>query len=1111
VIPPSTPLIDERDHNAVYAQWQNRRRGFVPAWNPPDKSAGAALGQIFSRFVEAVLQRLNQAPLKNKLAMLDLLGFRLIPAQSARAPIVFKLNSGSPDSTASKGTQVAAPPPQGSSQQIVFETEQDIGISGAVLAQVASLWPGRDQYIDHSAAFASAQPMVLFQPLQLQPTPHVIYIGNSSVLNFAGKTHLEVEFELAQGASSALNIVWEYWDSQVWREFKSFQPSCLEAAEAGHDGTQGMTKSGSVRLETDAAQTALTTVNGTPSYWIRGRLDQPLPPDPALILPLADTIRLRTLIDQGLELKISASFAADLGETYVIAVDENGNVLDDVDVTLTQLDPELLLPPVTASGPGTLQPTNWSLVRGMTYQVDVSFVGLTGTTFVRYNLPSTGAVLTVVVKVEGLAPDKALANAKTLDVSKAFYPLTQSPVAGASFYFKQNEILSKSNAFVSLFVSCDAGPSANSIDHVLNWEYWNGDEWVTLLQSTKSTSDFTFTEVIKFTVPNDLRATTVNNDAGFWIRVRLAAGGYGVTRSITFTSTTPSITVNYVEPQPPVVNRFCFGYSWVQGPAQPENVFTYNDFQFLDVTEKARWPGVKFALYQPVAEITPALYLGFSKALPVNNFGIYFDIAEQGGDSGGPHLLWEYWNGGGWQKLVAQDETRNLQQPGMLSFLAEGDSQALARFGTSLHWVRGRLDEDADPAISTINNIFPNAVWAAQLRTVRNLPLGASTGAPNQIFQFTQIPVLDQQTIEVQELAGPRANTEWRLIAMDLAQGDSSFVSDLEDQLASEGTQTDIYSGKMHLKRDKRKLISEVWVQWDEQENFFDSNSDARDYVLDHASGRLFFGDGSAGKIPPARAAIQASSFRTGGGLAGNVASGTITQLLGTVSGVSGVSNPRPAEGGADGETLEEFEERAPQSLRNRGRAISLAGYENLAHEASAGVAVARAIPTTNPDGIRLPGWITLIIIPHSQEPRPMPSFGLRQEVQNYLEQNAPADIAAAHQINVVGPTYLPIDVTAVIAPTDVTMAGEVEQAARAALENFLHPLYGGPGGKGWDLGRDVFLSDVAAVLGDVDGVDFVEDLSLFVNGVLQGDSAHIPAGQIVVAGQLQLNLTMAV
>jgi predicted phage baseplate assembly protein len=370
--------------------------------------------------------------------------------------------------------------------------------------------------------------------------------------------------------------------------------------------------------------------------------------------------------------------------------------------------------------------------------------------------------------------------------------------------------------------------------------------------------------------------------------------------------------------------------------------------------------------------------------------------------------------------------------------------------------------------------------------------------------------VLPGEQIEVQELSGPRVNTEWRIIVLEVADDDATVVTQLETMLAAEGTQTDIILGKIHLKRDKNKLVTEVWVQWDEQQNFFDSGPQDRHFVLDHASGRLFFGNGSAGKIPPAAAAIQAAMFRSGGGIAGNVAVNTITQLLSAVSGVQGVSNPRAAEGGADGETLEEFALRAPKGLRNRGSAITLPDYENLAREASAGVAVARAIPTLDPNGITLPGWITLIIIPHSQEPRPVPSFGLREEVQSFLEQHAPGDLAAAHGIRVIGPAYLPIDIKATLAPKDPTEAGTVEQAARMALETFLHPLYGGPGGKGWDLGRNVYLSDIAAVLGDVAGVDFVAELEISVNGVLQDGVAEVPHGQIVVAGELQLNLTLA-
>jgi len=315
----------------------------------------------------------------------------------------------------------------------------------------------------------------------------------------------------------------------------------------------------------------------------------------------------------------------------------------------------------------------------------------------------------------------------------------------------------------------------------------------------------------------------------------------------------------------------------------------------------------------------------------------------------------------------------------------------------------------------------------------------------------------------------------------------------------------------VHLVRDKTKSVTAVWIQWEEKQNFFESGPNDRVFVLDHAMGRLFFGNGDLGMIPPLGALIQATSFRSGGGMAGNVTAGTITQLLGAVSGVQGVTNPRAAEGGADGETLEEYQQRAPFSLRNRGRAIVPQDYAAMAQEASAGVAVARAIPTLDPSGVTLPGWITLMIIPQSQDPRPTPSAGLRQDVLDYLLARAPVDIAAAGRINVIGPTYLPVDVTATLAPTDPAQAGTVEQNALQALANFLNPLTGGPGGLGWDVGRGVYVSDVAGVLGNVTGVDYVQELSLYVNGVLQGDQVQVPLGQIVVAGQFKVSLVLPV
>ena len=1131
MIPLSAPPVDSRDTDTVLAEFQNRQRGYLPLWNPPAKSSGAAMGPIFARLINAILERLNQAPAKDKLAFLDLLGIRLIAAQPARAPIVFSLTAGAADCSAPEGTQVAAPPPPGSSNQIVFSTEQDAAVAAANLTELVSLWPGRDQYINHSGALQTGQPFTLFQNLQLVQTDHILYLAHSKILAFAGAANLKVSFDLAQESSSALDITWEYWDGQVWRGFITNQASCLDPAATGYDGTNGLSTSGSVQLSTQGSPAAQTTVNSVNSYWVRGRLTQALLPDPNQLLPEVDTIRLITQIDQRLELKITATIADSpwgTAATSGTVFDECGQTLGNATVTITPPNG----PPgtaVTASDGTFTPPSSLTINTGDSCQFDVSFQRISGTTFAVYNVSGGFAQITLVVKVEGLLPDKAYSDGKTLDTTKAFYPLGQVPVLGTTFYFKQTEVFSKPGAMVNVYVAPASPPNIPSgssgsgsgggsggtapspLTHTINWEYWNGNEWSLLAQSSTSTTtphDFTANEIIQLTIPPDMVSTSVNNESGLWIRARLVAGGYGLVQTINIPGASPP-SIAYVQPQPPIVGVFRFGYSWTQGPYPLEQVFTYNDFQFEDHTNDALWPGSPFTPYQPVGDVTPAVYLGFDKQLPVNNYGVYLDIVEQAGVETGPAMIWEYWNGGGWESVSAEDETQALALPGMITFLPAADSQALARFDNPLYWLRGRLKEDQPPNETTINDVYTNAVWASQWQTFQNSPLGASTGDPNQLFQFNQIPILVGQEIEVQELSGPRANTEWRTVAIQVVPDDPNIVTELEALLAAEGPQTDIILENVHLVRDKTKSVTAVWIQWQEVQNFYDSDPNDRVYVLDHAMGRLFFGDGNLGMIPPQGAAIQATSFRSGGGLAGNVEAATITQLLGSLSGVSGVTNPRAAEGGADGETLEEYQTRAPLSIRNRGRAIVAQDYETMAREASAGVAVARAIGPRDSSGRPVPGWVTLMIIPQSNDPQPTPSAGLRQDVLNYLLSRAPADVVAAQRINVIGPTYLPVDVTATLAPSDPAEAGTVEQDAIAALEAFLNPLTGGPEELGWDVGRGLFASDIATVLGEVDGVDYVEALALYVNGVLQGDRVQVPAGQIVVAGELKLSLIL--
>jgi uncharacterized phage protein gp47/JayE len=1130
VISEPTITVDPRNAEEFASQLLAKRLGYVPEWQPQAKGVDTALAWILARYLYAIVQRLNQAPEKNKLAFLDLLGLSLVPAQPARAPVVFDIAPTGPDSQAPANTQVAAPPPPGSSDQIVFETERATGLAAAKLKQVVSLWPGRDQYLDHTSAFLNAQPFQLFLKRLLVDTPHAIYLAHDTILALAGDVTVDVEFELTQVSAEQLSLLWQYWDGKVWRGFKSARAVCSEKESEHADSTNGFRNSGKFRLEADCAETKKTTVNGVESFWIRGVLTEPLV-DRTKALPIVETIQLNTVIER----ELRATLMIDIKDTgpstngtSILAnlTNEAGEKLSNLSVKITDpFDPnfteEVMLPHAADAGKYEVD-----VPARQNYEIKVSFPKLEAKGRMK-NLDLNRALAAdLIFNVQGLDPDKAFADGTKLDLTKPFYPFGQQPQPGSAFYFNSEEVFSKVDATMQIYVAKTATPldsfdiptttggtaqqTKTPLEHVIAWEYWNGRRWATILLTTSFADEEA--EIIEFPtkIPYDMTKTKVNEEEGLWMRARLVSGGYGFSTNVPSNAGGATNSFTYVISQPPALAAFRIGYGWASPREHAQQVRTYNDFKYEDHTYEAKWPGATFAPFKVVSDLTPAVYLGFDKKLPVDDIGLYFDIVEQKGETRGPAMLWEYFDGSAWQELSFEDETRNLRLPGIFSFIAAEDSKPLARFGQELHFIRGRLKEDGPPGEPTVNGIFPNAVWATQHRTLNDTPLGASNGLPNQVFRFTQIPVLAGERIEVRELAGPRANVEWRILALQMSAGDTGVIREFEDLLGREGLQTDIVKGDLRLRRDKNKKIAEVWVAWKERPHFFASGPDDRHYVIDRARGLVFFGDGVRGRIPEPGSQILSKQHRSGGGLAGNVAAGTIKQILGAISGVQGVTNPRAAEGGADGETIEKFSLRGPKTIKHRGRAISPSDYETLAREASPAVAVARAIATRNAGGQNVLGWVTLVIIPQSEEARPWPSFGLRQQVLAYIESRAPADIVAANQIYVTGPDYVSIDVRATLAPKIVSEAGVVEKRARQALEDFLHPLRGGPDRTGWSPGRDVYLSDVAAVLERVEGIDYVKDLALLVNGTLQNEQITIADDRVVVAGKIRLKLEAA-
>jgi len=1237
----TTPVLEPRDAAAFARETIARLPAYVPGWRPTSSDAGNAVAQVYARYLKSLADRVNQAPDKHKLAFLDMLGVELLPAQAARAPMVFTAVPAVGDSRVPERTRVGAKI-DGQTNPLIFETDEAIALAGAHISQVVTLWPGRDAYADHTAAALHGDAFTLFD--SLIPVRHELYLSHDTQLALAGRSMVELHVEIATAASAPLAPLWEYWDGVAWRPFKAFVASAKAAITDSMDGTSGLTRSGVIRLVSDCATTSSTVVDGVSGLWIRARLAAPLVATEGMRLPEIERISLNTAIDRTLPSSACAmlgdavgivppsAYASDqkldltkavqvlgsnpeIGSAFWVQCDE-AFAKSGAEVTLCfrkvetpaeKADKENAKFEVDVEAAQTLVVESatldaWALVRiaHAAKQMDfaipdetafdqaVTDVGTARDALAGLGINGIAALEAATKKLvaqlatvtAGFSIDPSWLWDLTLggldpgwvigDISNevaTFYSTNLARIQAAyGQVFIAGEDIDASLGFLSQLTPTSAAMAAGATlpsmaAPVVAWEYWNGSAWRTLsVTGTANALTFQGDGPVTFVVPDDIDVVEHAGTTARWIRARLVSGGYGLIR-VTSWKDEASGKLNYfpiIETRPPTMDRVQLGYLYRSPKVWPEHCRTFNDFAFSNRDIDVRTVSTPFEPFSPVADTTPAIYLGFDGPLPADQLGLFLDIEEVIGETQGPDLVWEYYDGSAWSAVRATDETYALALPGMVKVLwpgvpalpaaamasarvalaqlddarsaaafAAGDrilvaqkgnvgelatvaavlddtlvletplaksyvrgSVAIApfaRFGAPASWLRARLAHDGEPRKSRVDGIYLNAVWASQLQTIENEVLGASNGEPDQVFFFRNVPVLEGETIEVRELEGARAKVEEPI---------------LRDELSKLG----VPDADIRSVRDPRTGdVNEVWVTWHEQPNLFFASPTARVFTIERSRGRLLFGGGGAGLAPVAAADnIVARLYRSGGGTVGNVSKGAITQLLAGVLAQS-VTNPRAAEGGADGQPIEDVLARGSAVVHHRRQAITAADYEALARDASPAVAVARALSTTHPSGRFAPGWVTMLIVPRSNDARPVASFELRQRVQRFLAARAPAAIAT--QISVIPAAYFPVGVTVSVSPLDAGSAGAVVQSVTSSLASFLHPLTGGPDGDGWPFGRDIFLSDVAALVESVPGVDFATSISLLVNGTSVGESVAVPADRIVVAGMLRVTL----
>jgi hypothetical protein len=736
---------------------------------------------------------------------------------------------------------------------------------------------------------------------------------------------------------------------------------------------------------------------------------------------------------------------------------------------------------------------------------------------------SLGGIASIPVRqVQGIGPVfESLLRARgieTVDVLLGLDPATLASVLGTN----QNRAQSILEAAQKDFLDRTAADTSSVTvtptgEPVLSWEYWDGKGWRVITQRQDTTEQLRQTGTVRFPCPADIAVTSVQGQEHYWLRVRIVSGDYGQER---FTLRDTQVEVDTSQIRPPIIHRLTVRYGADPEPQGDAGLQTLdhclaaNNLTCTDHTQEAQNAASLFQAFQLPEQAEQALYLGFHLP-PVNGpISLFFALeAQEYTEDNRPRLTWEYLRqpsgtaSSVWTRLDVVDGTRRLTESGAIDFIGPPDFAHDVRFGRTLYWIRAtnlaplfQPPQPADPALPAppvttvastgcgtplqpcpelltvfhpsfahqqsdtppaprVQGLYRNTVWALQAETVQDEILGSSSGVANQTFVMAKFPVIAEQ-LWVNELA-------------TLSEGERTALAERNDIEVDD------------VKDDQGTTIA-FWIRWQSIDDLTEAQATDRVYSIDRTFGQVQFGDGIHGMIPPpGRNTIKVTS-QAGGGSQGNVEAGAITALRTALPFVESVVNRLPAGGGSDTETLPRALERSPQTIKNRGRAVTAEDFEWLAREASQAIARVKVLPTFNDQGTFETGWVTVIIVPESRDPRPFPSPPLRAEVEQYLRDRAANLVAFPRHVQVTGPTYVAVNVQAELVLTQIEQAPQVEATALQRLRQFLHPLTGGYLNTGWEFGRLPCLSDFYTLLEDIDGVDHVDTLLMTLRAVTQ-------------------------
>ena len=623
---------------------------------------------------------------------------------------------------------------------------------------------------------------------------------------------------------------------------------------------------------------------------------------------------------------------------------------------------------------------------------------------------------------EGVLPDDCFYNYELIDLNNSFFPFGTRPTLDASiieevFYIQCDQAFCEQGTAIDIYFDLLTSGTNTTIQGYdglqIVYEYSIGEgKWGTL-NVVDNTFNFTQAGNVAFDIPDNINKVIINAKEGYWVRAKIISGNYGEEETSTYEN--GEVQTNQATLNPPILSSLNIKYSLKRKDL--EGCTSLNNYQYENIVFDKNRP---LQIFKTNSEQEDALFFGFDSYLSEQYLDIFFDIEPTATLNNNQRLIqWEILIDNEWKKLKVEDNTDSLNTSGdirlHLPLIDKLESYSLYLESLDRMWIKAKIKFNTLDSFATVNNVLLNSVVVMQKETYKNEVLGYSNGLPDVSFHLQNKNLISSPSILVDE---------------------------------------EIY-----------KAV----------DRFIDYGFDDQVFIFNGLTGKIEFGDGKHGKIPPLGAKIVVNNYEITQGSNGNVAKDKISILKDSINYVDSVSNISMAKNGHNGDTVDDLKRNAPNMLNTMNRAVTIEDYEHLALSYSPYIKKAKCI-------LKDSKVVVLIMSENILRDKGFINVNFINSLEKFLSSVSIVTVVPrVESVNIVNVKIkLKLKYTD---DTNVPTRSKIESELLEKLKTYLNP-FNGLKGDGYEIGRVLLKSDIVRIINNYEVSLLVSELEFIKNGV---------------------------